>query len=378
MPNLWRGQTGTQSAKNYRIEIDNEPSFATPIDTATVDQTTYTSADQLYPEGTYFWRVQARDAESNGLTWSTVQSFTKSSPPVALSSPVGGVQVPGTTPFRWAAQPFAGSYTVELYRNNDQTFSSANRVFSATIKTVAYTPSSPIPAAGTPYVWRVRRNDTSGNPGPWSAPQSFFSLGAAPSLLAPQSGIWLKNAGALFEWTEVPGAASYKLNITGTKASSVSTVATAYAPSGQSTGSYAWSVTAYDGAGNPLATSATRQYKVDATAPFIKKFAPDLDELKAKSTIKATFSEKVRGISGKSIKMYKAKGKKWVKIKVKIKALKKGKVASIDPKGRLKPGDYQIRFSTKLIKDVHGNNLVPSNVESMTSARVRTDLRVGR
>jgi hypothetical protein len=58
--------------------------------------------------------------------------------------------------------------------------------------------------------------------------------------------------------------------------------------------------------------------------------------------------------------------------------LKKGKVASIDPKGRLKPGDYQIRFSTKLIKDVHGNNLVPSNVESLTSARVRTDLHVGR
>ena len=86
----------------------------------------------------------------------------------------------------------------------------------------------------------------------------------------------------------------------------------------------------------------------------------------------------MRGISGKSIKMYKAKGKKWVKIKVKIKSFKKGKVASIDPKGRLKPGDYQIRFSTKLIKDVHGNNLVPSNVESMTSARVRTDLHVGR
>ena len=51
VPNLWRGQTGTQSAKNYRIEIDNEPSFATPIDTATVDQTTYTSADQLYRRG---------------------------------------------------------------------------------------------------------------------------------------------------------------------------------------------------------------------------------------------------------------------------------------------------------------------------------------
>jgi hypothetical protein len=378
VPNLWRGQTGTQSAKNYQIQIDNEPSFATPIDTAIVDQTTYTAADQLYPEGTYFWRVQARDAENNGLTWSAVQSFTKSSPPVELSSPVGGVQVPGTTPFRWAAQPFAGSYSVELYRNNDQTFSTANRVFAATVKTVAYTPASPIPASGTPYLWRVRRNDTSGNPGPWSTPQSFYSAGVAPSLLSPKAGIWLKNAGALFEWTEVPGAASYKLDITGTKAGSVTTVATAYAPGAHGTGSYAWAVTAYDGAGNPLATSATRQYKVDATAPFIKKFAPGLDELKAKSTIKATFSERVRGISGKSIKMYKLKGKKWVRITVKIKSLKRGKVASIDPKGRLRAGDYQIRFSTRLIKDLRGNNLVPSNVASMTSAKLRADLRIRR
>ncbi len=378
VPTLWRGQRGTQAAKNYTIQIDNELSFSTPIDTATVDQTTYTALDALYPEGTYFWRVQVRDAESNGLTWSDVATFKKESPAVAPSSPVGGAQVPGTTPFRWASQPFAGGYNVELYRNNDRTFSSANRVFSVTVKTAAYTPASPIPAAAAPYLWRVRRIDTSGNPGPWSASESFFSTGAAANLLSPKSGIWLKNAGALFEWTEVPGAASYKLNIAGTKAASVTTVATAFAPAAQGSGKYTWNVTAYDGAGNPLATSATRQYKVDATAPFIKKFAPALDSLKPKSTIKATFSEKVRGISGKSIKMYKAKGEKWVKIKVKIKALKKGKVASIDPKGRLKPGDYQIRFSTKLIKDRHGNRLVPSNVSTMTSARVRADLRIDR
>ena len=130
--------------------------------------------------------------------------------------------------------------------------------------------------------------------------------------------------------------------------------------------------------GQPARDQCDPAVQVDATAPFIKKFAPALDSLKPKSTIKATFSEKVRGISGKSIKMYKAKGKKWVKIRVKIKTLKKGKVASIDPKGRLKPGDYQIRFSTKLIKDRHGNRLVPSDVATLTSARVRADLRIGR
>jgi hypothetical protein len=290
-----------------------------------------------------------------------VQTFTKSSPAVVPSSPVGGAQVPGTTPFRWAAQPFAASYTVEAYKNNDLSFSVANRVFSATVKTTAYAPPSPIPAAGAPYVWRVRRNDVSNNPGPWSTPSTFFSTGVAPNLLAPKAGIWLKNAGALFEWTEVPGAATYALNINaGSKITKISTVATAYAPTAQASGKYSWTVTAYDGAGNPLATSATRQYKVDATPPKVVKVTPE--ELKPTSVIKAVFSEKVKGVSEKSMKLFKLKGKKKVLIKSKVTVLKKGKAAKLDPKGRLKPGDYLIVFYTNKIKDKHGNNLVPSNV----------------
>ena len=351
------GELGNQTAKTYRLQVDNDPSFSSPVDDRVVDQATVTAYDDLYPEGTYFWRVQARDVENQGLTWSQVQTFTKSSPAVAPSSPVGGVQVPGTTPFRWAAQAFAASYTVEAYRNNDLSFSTANRVFSATVKTTAYTPPSPIPAAGTPYVWRVRRNDVSGNPGPWSSPQSFFSSGVAPSLLSPKAAIWLKNAGALFEWTEVPGAASYALNIGGTKASKITTVATAFAPTAQATGKYTWNVTAYDGAGNPLATSATRQYKVDATPPQVKKLTPEV--LKAKSVLKAVFSEKVKGISEKSIKLYRLKGSKRVLVKSKVKVLKKGKAASIDPKGSIRRGEYVLVFKHKKIKDLRGNLLVP-------------------
>jgi hypothetical protein len=39
------GELGQQSAKAYRIQVDNEPSFAQPLlDEAVVDQATYTSA----------------------------------------------------------------------------------------------------------------------------------------------------------------------------------------------------------------------------------------------------------------------------------------------------------------------------------------------
>jgi hypothetical protein len=360
----WGAQLSNQSAKNYRIQVDNEPSFSTPIDTKVVDQTTYTEYDKLYADGTYFWRVQALDDEDYGLTWSAVQAFTKVSPPVTPYSPVSGALVAGTTPFRWSAEPFAASYTVEVYKNNDLSFSTANRVFTATVKTTAYAPASPIPASGTPYVWRVRRQDASNNPGPWSSPQAFFSTGVAPSLLAPKAGVWVKSANGYFEWTEVPGAASYAVTITSSAgASKVSTVATAYAPtSAFKTGKYTWNVTAYDGAGQPLATSATRAFKVDATAPFVTKVTPTT--LKPTSTIKVKFSEKVKGISEKSIKLYRLKGEKQKKvlIKTKVKSLKKGKAASIDPKGRLKHGDYLLLFKTSRLKDKAGNRLVASDV----------------
>jgi hypothetical protein len=100
-------ETSTQTAKNYKIQVDNDPTFATPPDTETVDQATYTEHDQLYADGTYYWRVQALDDEGHGLTWSAPQQFTKVSPTVSKNSPVGGVHVSGQTPFRWDAAPFA-------------------------------------------------------------------------------------------------------------------------------------------------------------------------------------------------------------------------------------------------------------------------------
>ena len=90
----------------------------------------------------------------------------KSSPAVVPTSPGNGAVVPGTVPFTWAPQAFAASYTVEVYKNNDVAFSPANRIFTATVKTAAYAWSQALPASDTPYTWRVRRTDPSGNLGP--------------------------------------------------------------------------------------------------------------------------------------------------------------------------------------------------------------------
>ncbi len=364
----WQGATGNQSARGYHIQVDNEPSFQAPLlDDQVVDQTTYTAWDRLYPEGTLYWRVQATDSEGHGLSWSTVQSLTKESPAVQLQSPANGEVASGSVPLRWAPQAFAASYTVEMYKNADRSFSTVNRLFSATVKTPAYAWSQPIPADPTPYVWRVRRTDADGNPGPWSAAYEFRSLGAAPVLTSPANGSWQPGAGTLFTWTDVPGAASYSLAATsgtGSRLASITTPGNAYATTKAiATGSYTWSVTALDAAGKPLGTSTTASFRVDGTAPTVKSMKPS-GSAKPSSVFVATFSEKVSGVSKKTVRLYQ-KGKK-TPLKAKV-VVKGGVKATLKPAKRLKKGKtYLVKITYTRIKDAAGNALVKPKKWSVT------------
>jgi hypothetical protein len=357
----WNGETSNQTAKQYRIQVDDDPSFGTPIDNQLVDQATYTEWSKLYPDGKYWWRVQAVDDEGQGQSWSTPQTFSKVSPAVSLTSPVGGAHVSGTTPFRWASAPFAGSYNLEVYKDNDVAFSPQSRVVSVTVKTTAYVPTTPLPASSTPYVWRVRRVDASNNPGPWSSTGSFFSTGASPTLVRPATGVWNPATRSLFEWTEVPGAATYQLIFTGDLRSTFTTPATAYAPPSRiRDGSYQWHVVALDSAGKVLGTSASQSFRVDGTRPQVISVTPTT--LKPKSTIKAVFSERVHGVTGKTLRLYRKVHKKRVRIAAVVRTAKKGKVATLNPKRRLKQGNYLVFFLAPKIKDQAGNTLAPSSV----------------
>lgn len=113
------GEPLPQSAMKYRIEVATDASFSpsATIDAAEVDQTTFTTTSKIYPNRTYWWRVQAIDSDGNGLTWSTQEAtFLRESPTIPLVSPVNDVIVPGTTAFRWQAQPYAKAYDVEIYK----------------------------------------------------------------------------------------------------------------------------------------------------------------------------------------------------------------------------------------------------------------------
>lgn len=357
------GQGGQQSARAYRVQVDSEPSFAEPLlDNVVVDQATYTAGDRLYPEGRLYWRVQAVDAQENGLTWSSTAELVKASPPLSLSSPVGGAAVAGAAPLEWSPQAFARSYDVEIYKNNDVAFSPANRVVSARVANPAFTPSEPLAASPLPYVWRVRRNDSRGNPGPWSS-GAFVSRSSAPELLAPASSVWQRFNGAYFEWSDVAGATTYQLSLrNGTNNATTTTVATAYAPSELTSGDYTWTVTAFDAAGKALGTSASRTFRVDSVAPTLSTMKPQ-GSATPKSVFVATFSEKVKGVSKKTMRLYQKGKKKPLKAKVVV----KGRKAKLKPAKNLKKGKtYLVKLNYKSIRDAGGNGLVKPSKWSVT------------
>ena len=261
------GQTGEalpQSAMKYRVEVATDATFSPSavIDTAEVDQTTYTAPRAIYPNRKYWWRVQAIDSDSNGLTWSTQEmTFTRTTPPITLVSPVNNVNAAGTTAFRWQAQAYAKGYNVEVYKNDDTTFSTANRVaFANNLPTTAYTWNKSFAPSASAYRWRVQRIDSSGGLGDWSTGRFFVTAGT-PNIVSPGAGSIQPPDGPVLEWEPLAGAASYTVTVTpsgGGSAVIANTVSTAWAVTSKLVnGNYSWTVSAKDASGNTLGQSGS-------------------------------------------------------------------------------------------------------------------------
>ncbi len=260
-------EKGNQSAMQYRIRVATDPTFTNLVDNRLVDQPTYTAFSTLYPEGKLYWRVAAVDVSGNELS-SSVGSFTKSSAVPTPTTPARSSTVSPTTPFRWSTAGFAGRYEIEVAR--DAQFSPTKRLFSTKVWTTAYAWTSSLPV-GNDYHWRVRQIDSAGNNGAWSPAVRFNVAAEAVQLTSPTAGSIQDANGTMLTWRAVPGAATYKVEVStaaGKRVESFSTGATAFAPyKAMGSGLHTWSVTALDGTGKTLST-ATSSFKVvvDLTA----------------------------------------------------------------------------------------------------------------
>ena len=355
------GETGTESAATYRIQVDTDNTFGTPIDDAVVDQTTYTPYDRLYPEGPLYWRVQALDVAGNGLGWSEPlgRVVHKDSAAPVLTAPIGNAQVSGTTPFEWGAEAFTGKYQIQVAKNDDGNFSGTNVLFTKDSTQPAFTSGSlvkSLPASSLAYRWRVRRVDPYGNFGPWSAVGRFFSKGATPAQVEPMTGVYQPSNGPLFVWTAVDGATKYKVSWKrdGGSTGSSTTPATAFAPTSTLVdGSYAWQVTALDTEGAALGSSPWRSFKVDGTRPTVKSYTPGTSATRG-TNFTATFSEPVSGVSSTTVRLYLGSSR----VSAKVTYSSSLRRATLNPTAYLKRGKTYTMKVYGGIKDARGNLVV--------------------
>ena len=371
-----------QTAMRYRIQISQSPVFANTVIDISVDQTTFTSFASTLPEGTLYWRVQAVDANGNQLQWSATNSFTKVSGKTTLTSPVGSQVVTGDTPFRWQPKNFAGSYRIEIYANDDANFSPINRVLSKVTKQPSFAPVEFLAPSSTAYRWRVQAIDASNRDTAWSDGGRFFVSTGNLITITPTTTGYIRPRTLYFAWNPVQLAATYRLEVRNTSTNKnhidVTTVAQAYAPpKALGDGSYEWRVTARDPSGGSLGQSAWKPFKVDATAPIIDNLKPKAFDRGTKLSLAGTFSEKVSGVSTKTVKMYK-KGKKTA-IRASV-TLTKGRKLLIVNKGQLflRIGQVYVVKMTSGIRDMAGNQLTKTVVTITVVARRQVVARWSR
>jgi hypothetical protein len=368
------GLDATQEARQYRIQVSTVNDFATKIDEAVVDQTTYTPFNKTYPEGQLFWRVQPIDGSGNDLTWSATGNLTKTSDTVAPLSPSQPPAASGATPyFRWQPAPYASRYDVEVYKNNDTTWSPANRVLSASTDQAAYAPTSTLPVSTLPYQWRVRRIDGGNNAGQWRQMPPFIITGTPPTQLEPIDGAFGAGRDVTFTWTQVPGASRYRVEWNNTPNSggrSQDTVGLAWAPTEHlGNGTWFWRVTSLDTSGAVLGASPWRTLTVDGTSPSVVSKGATTN-LGLKGPITVTFSEPVAGVDGTSLQL--VLGQNNV-VPSALSLSADGRSATLVPVSPLIPGQsYSVNVSPA-IHDAAGNSLPATSWVVRATTTIQND-----
>lgn len=269
----WVGTTG---ANRYRLQVDDNSDFSSPIISQELTTLSYISPVSL-PQGTYYWRVQARDAALNWGSYGEERSFTVN----IQRLPANNGYSTDTTPiFQWYGWTGASRYQLQVDDNSD--FSSPLIEFNTTNASVLSHSSTTVLSYGT-YNWRVNIDTGSGfviSPFYWTVTISP-SPAAAPVLLSPASGFLTNDNTPDFTWNPSmstlgqPYSYEIQIGIT-TDFSSLSQVqilgTSNYTAGTLPDGTYYWRVRTLNYLNVGGAWSAHRSIRIDTTAPL----APNL------------------------------------------------------------------------------------------------------
>ncbi len=192
----WNTVSDNSLPVTYDLQVDDDSGFSSPTENVSgLTNNSYTTSSSL-ADGTWYWRVRARDNAGNVGSWSSGRSFTVDTAALAapaLTAPANGAITNDSTPTcDWESVSGAASYTLQYA--TDSGFTQNLTTGSSTASD--YTPTTTL-ADGTWY-WRVQTVDAVGNTGDWSSTWSFTIDTATPTVtISPSLGATLTATG----WT---------------------------------------------------------------------------------------------------------------------------------------------------------------------------------
>jgi hypothetical protein len=281
-------------AAEYRVIVSKSNTYSPIYDSIVTDYASFTpyvgtpaaGNQDAYPNGTYYWKVEARNGSGTVIATSLGGSFTKQMTlPLPPAAPPDGTTLTTDPTFQWTRVVGAAYYRLKV--SKDPSLSPLYDYVNADY--VSFTPYIGTPTAGAQdiypngtYYWEVEARDHGGIVIATSLARSFTKQ-MALSLIAPTAGATL-TADPTFQWTRVVGAAYYRLKVS--KDPSLSPLydyvntdyvsftpyigtPTAGAQDVYPNGTYYWEVEARDHGGIVIATSSARSFTKKMTLTLI-------------------------------------------------------------------------------------------------------------
>jgi hypothetical protein len=239
--------TEAENAREYRLQVSQDPTFGDPIDDVITDSTAFTSSSTYPADTQLYWRVRANDWNGQGLNWSPTGTFVRR----LIAPTFQAVDNPVTEllpTIRWVPVEGAVSYTVHV---EDTTAGDTNYDVLSPLTT-------PVKVTGT-GIMHVAARANFPRKGGGVVSSGFFNPIAITKTLGPvKHANGLKTGKrVLITWDPDPGASSYTADVSTTDGfnSTVDFVRTAnphWAPQLRNSpgGRLFWRVAPIDSAGN--------------------------------------------------------------------------------------------------------------------------------
>ncbi|MDD4673394.1 MAG: T9SS type A sorting domain-containing protein [Bacteroidales bacterium] len=246
---IWASLAGIDT---YQYQLSEDMGF-TAIVKSGETSLTFTSAENLTPSKTYYWRVRGENV--NGYSpWSSIWAFTTAAvelaPPIQLSPEDNATITEDEVDLVWDEVFGASGYRVQV--SPSESFDSGVAEFLAEGTAHPITGLS----AGLTYYWRVSAFDNAVESG-WSDTWSFTYTEPSlevPLLVSPQDNATITEDEVDLVWDEVFGASGYRVQVSPSESfdSGVAeflTEGTVHPITGLSAGlTYYWRVSAFDNA----------------------------------------------------------------------------------------------------------------------------------